>query len=430
MPADVLGLPVTTASSPALERYDRGVVGLLSWSRDALDHFHAAALHDPGLALAHAGAAVCLFLDEQFMEARGAAAAAQSAAAGGTTREQTHVEALALLVSGQTARGEALMREHLAAHPRDLVVFQRLYFILFWRGAFPDMLALTEALLPENRDGSFMLGLHAFALEEADRCDEARRLAEAALERNPRDAWAVHALAHALYEEGASDLGLTALPPAIHPCTHLGWFRNHLLWHLALMHLALGHDERARALSRRVFERAPSAIAGNLHDSISLLWRRELQGEPVGDAWRPFAAIAAERLNRQGLLFHAVHLAMALAGAGDWPTATRQLAMLRERAPKDPTGLVGELVIPLVEGLHAFAARDYARAVQQILPLRPRIVALGGSRAQRDVFHDTLLEACFRGERLDLAERLLAERLARRRDHYWSRRRTEPPARL
>ena len=430
MPTDLFGLPVSTTCPLALERYGRGVVGLLSWGRDALDHFHAAAEHDPGLALAHAGAAVSLFLNEQFKEARAAAQAARSAATGATAWEQSHVEALALLVTEQTAPAEALMREHLAAHPRDLAIFQRLYFILFWRGAFPDMLALTEALLPANRDGSFMLGLHAFALEEADRCDEARRLAEAALERNPRDAWAVHALAHALYEEGASDLGLTALPPAIHPCTHLGWFRNHLLWHLALMHLALGRYERARALSRRVFERAPSAIVGDLHDSISLLWRRELYGESVGDAWRPFAAIAAERLNRQGLLFHAVHLAMALAGAGDWPTATRQLGMLRERAPEDPTGLVGELVFPLVEGLHAFAARDYARAVERILPLRPRIVELGGSRAQRDVFHDTLLEACFRGERLDLAERLLAERLARRRDHYWSRRRTEPPARL
>jgi tetratricopeptide (TPR) repeat protein len=337
------------------------------------------------------------------------------------------VEALALLVTGKSDAAEAAMREHLAAHPRDLVVFQRLYFILFWRGAFPEMLALTGALLPAHGEGPFMLGLHAFALEEDGRCDEARRLAETALARDPRDAWAVHALAHALYEAGASERGLTALPPAIHPCTHLGWFRSHLLWHLVLMHLALGHYARARTLSRRVFEQAPSAIAGELHDSISLLWRRDLHDdEPAGDAWRPFAAIAADRLGRQGLLFHAVHLAMALAGAGDWDTAARQLGMLRERAAKDRAGLVAELAIPLIEGLHAFAAGDHAHAVERILPLRSRIVLLGGSRAQRDVFHDTLLEACFRAGRLELAERLLAERLQRRPDHYWTRRRIEP----
>jgi tetratricopeptide (TPR) repeat protein len=423
MPRDVFGLPVTTATPAALERYGRGVVELLSWGRDALGHFRAAAEHDPALALAHAGQAVVLFLDEQFKDARTAAEAARATAGAATGRERSHVEALALLVTGKTDAAEAAMREHLAAHPRDLVVFQRLYFVLFWRGAFPEMLALTESLLPAHREAPFVLGLHAFALEEDGRCDDARRLAESALERDPQDAWAVHALAHALYESGASEQGLAALPPAIHPCTHLGWFRSHLLWHLALMHLSVGHYARARTLSRRVFERAPSAVAGELHDSISLLWRRDLHDEPAGDAWRPFAAIAAGRLGRQGLPFHAVHLAMALAGAGDWDTAQRQLGMLRERAGKDHSGLVAELVIPLIEGLHAFAARDHGRAIERILPLRSRIVALGGSRAQRDVFHDTLLEACFRAGRLELAERLLAERLGRRPDHYWTRRR-------
>ena len=60
------------------------------------------------------------------------------------------------------------------------------------------------------------------------------------------------------------------------------------------------------------------SITGNLHDAISLLWRLELLGEDPGrERWAPFAAIAAQRLDRQQLVFHAVHLAMALAGAGD-----------------------------------------------------------------------------------------------------------------
>jgi hypothetical protein len=55
----------------------------------------------------------------------------------------------------------------------------------------------------------------------------------------------------------------------------------------------------------------------------------------------------------------------------------------------------------------------------QIPVLRPRIVELGGSRAQRDVFHDTLFEACFRAGDAERAGRFLAERLARRPDHFW-----------
>jgi hypothetical protein len=278
---------------------------------------------------------------------------------------------------------------------------------------------MTESLRGHYPGSSFVLGMHAFALEEADRCAEAVRVADAALALDADDAWAVHALAHALYESADFDTGVTRLPPAIRPCRGLGWFRNHLLWHLALIHFARGNYERAGRMARQVFERRPSSIAGDLHDSISLLWRLELAGRPVGARWQPFTAIARERVNRMGLLFHAAHIGMALAAGGDWTTARAQLDTVRARAPKDPTGLMGDVLLPLLEGLHAFAAGDYRRTIERIEPLRPRIVQLGGSRAQRDVFHDTLFEACFRAGDAERAGRYLAERLGRRRDHFW-----------
>ena len=416
---DAYGLTISTTSADALAGYDRAVRALLGWQADALSLFQAAAAHDPGLALAHAGAAVCLFLEERFAETKAATDAARAAAATLSERERSHVEALTLWTSGKVDDAAGAMRGHLDRFPRDVMVFQRLYYVYFWQGRFPEMLALTTAMLPHYPGESFALGMHAIALEEADRCEEAVRAADTALALNPRDAWGVHALAHALYESADFETGVTRLPPAIHPCRGLNWFRNHLLWHLALLHFARGDYARAATMSRTVFERAPSSIAGDLHDSISLLWRMELAGRPMGERWQPFTAIGRERVSRQGLYFHVAHIAMALVGGGDWSAAERHLAMVRERAPKDRTGLVGEVLVPLVEGLHAFAGGDYARTVAKIEPLRPRIVELGGSRAQRDVFHDTLFEAAFRGGDAERAGRFLAERLARRPDHFW-----------
>ena len=423
---DAYGLPVSTESSPALESYDRAVDGLLAWDRQALDLFRAATACDPGLALGHAGASVCLFLEERFDEAIASAKVARAAAATQTDRERRHVEALSLLVEGKMGEAPRAMTTHLADYPRDLLVFQRLYFVWFWQGKFPEMLDLSAVLTRHFPGNSFMLGMHAFALEEAGRCDEAVRMAQVAVQKNPRDAWAIHAFAHALYEMAAFDTGIHHLPPAIHPCTHLGWFKNHLLWHLTLMHFAGGEYERASQLGRTIFEREPSSIPGDLHDSISLLWRLELAGLEVGERWRPFARIAAERLDRQALMFHAAHLAMALSASGDWTVAERQLAMVRERGPRDRTGLASDVLVPLVEGIHAFSAHDYGRTVERIEGLRSRIIELGGSRAQRDVFHDTLLEACFRAGDLDRAGRLLVERVARRPDHFWKTRASTP----
>ena len=421
MPNDAYGLPVT-ASHEARTTYDRAVRALLGWQADALDLFRAATALDPGFALAHVGAAVCLFLEERFGETKAAAEAARAAAAGQTERERSHVDALTLWTSGRADDAVTAMRAHLATYPRDVMVVQRLYYIFFWQGRFPEMLEMSQAMLPHYPGESFLLGMHAFALEEADRCAEGVRAAEGALSLNPHDAWAVHALAHSLYESADFDSGVTRIPAAIDPCRGLNWFRNHLLWHVALLHFARGEYERAEQMSRSVFEHAPSSIPGDLHDSVSLLWRLEMAGRKPGERWRPFTAIARERMNRQGLHFHTAHMAMALAAGGDWPGAEQHLAAMRERAPKDRTGLVGDVLVPLVEGLHAFAAGDYARTVARIEPLRPRIIELGGSRAQRDVFHDTLFEACFRSGDADRAARFLAERLARRPDHFWRRR--------
>jgi tetratricopeptide (TPR) repeat protein len=419
MSEDLYGLTVSTTSPDALATYDHAVLSLLGWQADALAVFRAATQQDPGLALAHAGAAVCLFLDERFAETREASAAACAAVAGQSERERSHVEALTLWTGGRNDEALVAMRRHLERFPRDVMVVQRLYYVLFWQGRFPEMLQAMTALLPHYPGDSFVLGMYAFALEEAGRCPEAVRTAEQALGLNPADAWAVHALAHALYESADFDAGVSRLPAAIHPCRGLNWFRNHLVWHLALLHFARGDYARAAAISRRAFERTPSAVAGDLHDAISLLWRMELAARPMGARWQPFTEIARERIGRQGLPFHVAHVGMALAAGGDWTTADKHLGIVRERAARDRTGLAGEVVAPLLEGLHAFAGGDYARCVARLEPLRPRLIELGGSRAQRDVFHDTLFEAAFRSGDAERAGRFLAERIARRPDHFW-----------
>ena len=423
MNTDTYGLPVTTESREALDAYTRGVEGALGWRADALELFQTATRHDPGLALAHAGAAACLFLEERFAEAKAASDAARAAATPAVSaRERSYVEAVTLWTAGKVPDAERAMREHLAAYPRDLAIVQRLYFVHFWQGKFPEMLEATTGLMKGLGESSYMMGMHAFALEQAGQCPAAIDLAQAAIAKNPSDAWSIHALAHALYESAAFDSAIGRLPGVIEPVRGLNWFQNHLWWHVALMHLSRGDYDHVSAVSRERFEHEPSTIAGDLHDSISLLWRLELANRPVGDRWAPFAAIARERINRTGLLFHVAHVAMALAGAGDAAAMDKQAAFLRERSPKDATGLLGGLALPLVEGIHAFATRDYRTTIAKIEPLGPRIVLLGGSRAQRDVFHDTLLEACFRAGDMERAERLLAERVARRPDHYWKTR--------
>ena len=425
---DAYDLPVSTESTAAVDAYDRGVRGLAGFGADTIDRFRESLSHDPQFALARAGLAVALYLAEKIPEGRAAMDAAVAAAGAVTARERRHVEALALWVGGRGNEAIATIRELLAEHPRDLLLIQRLYFIYFWQGRSADMLELTGSVLPAFGRDSYVLGLHAFALEENRHFDEALPLAERAIAMNPKDAWAVHAIAHVHYERGENQRGIEALPPRIHPCDHLGYFRNHLLWHLALMHLAEGNYERAGRLFQSVFASIPITIGSDLQDSVALAWRLDLFGHPEPARWTHLGAAARAWLDLPLLLFHDLHVGMALAAAAEWPSAELQLERLRQRAARTRNATLPEVVVPLLEGLHAFARGEYGRAVERIAPLESRIIEVGGSHAQREVFHDTLLAAALRAGETERATALLERRLAKRPNpgHYWATLR--PPA--
>ncbi len=422
---DAYGLPVSTSSRAAAEAYDQGVRALLGFGADTIDRFRQAVAADPDFALARAALAVALYLDEQIpagrVEMERVTADGQARAATLTARERRHLEALGLFVGGRSNDAIALMKEILAEFPRDMVLMQRLYYIYFWQGRSAEMLELTHAVLPALVDDGYMLGYHAFALEENRRFDEALPLAEQAVGLNPRDAWAVHAIAHVHYERGDNRRGIEALPPRIHPCDHLGYFKNHLLWHLALLHLAEGDYERGARLFENVFGRIPIAIASDLQDSVALAWRLDLFGHPDPRRWTQLAGAARHWLDMPLLVFHDLHVGMALAAGGDWASAELQLDRLRQRGKKSRNPTLGEVVVPVMEGLHAFARGDYRESVARIEPVQGRIVEVGGSHAQREVFHDTLLAAALRGDLPERAVPLLERRLAKRPNpgHYW-----------
>ena len=388
---DAYGLTVSTGSRAAVDAYDRGVRALLGFGAETVDEFRRAVAADPDFVLARAALAVALYLDEQLPAGRAEMErAVTDGAAQATTltgREGRHVEALRLFVGGRGNDAIPVMKEILAEHPRDVLLMPRLYFIYFWPGRSADMLEVTTGVLPALADDGYPLGYHAFALEENRRFDEALPLAERALAQNPRDAWAVHAITHVHYERGENRRGIEALPPRIHPCDHLGYFRNHLLWHLALLHLAEGDYERGGRLFESVFGRIPIAIASDLQDSVALAWRLDLYGQSDSKRWTQLAEAARRWIEMPLLLFHDLHVGMALSAAGDY----------------------------------AFARGDYAGCVARIEPVDARVVEVGGSHAQREVFHDTLLTAALRGRMRDQAVSLLERRLAKRPNpgHFW-----------
>ena len=151
-----------------------------------------------------------------------------------------------------------------------------------------------------------------------------------------------------------------------------------------------------------------------LADAASLLWRSELAGaEHRADHWKEVAAFAARSFPKIGIGFGDAHCAVAYAAAGEREALERWIAELR--IADDEGRLASGSALPMVaEALGAFARGDYDEAIRLLAPAVDRFVRIGGSRAQRDLFENTLLAAYWRSGRGAAAAGLLERRLDRR----------------
>jgi tetratricopeptide (TPR) repeat protein len=196
----------------------------------------------------------------------------------------------------------------------------------------------------------------------------------------------------------------------------------HLAWHQALFELSTGHYAQVMELYERAIRPEVARTRTSMYDAASLLWRYQIYGctqDPL--PWSTVAELAARLTAQPGMAFVDANAALALAAAGDEAAFERLIDGLRALdAQGHPTA--GCVVLPLAQGISAFAQGAYDKAIQWIEPIAGQIVRIGGSNAQREVFEDTLLEAYLRAGRYAHAEALLRQRLGRRpsaRDFFW-----------
>lgn len=416
---DSRGLAVTAADPAAVEAIDASIAAFLAFRLDTGDRLKPGLAADPACVFANVlrGCYMMLMGNRTLVpRAAKSLAAAEAAAAGATAREQAHVAALAAWVGGDFAgavrRWEAILPEH----PRDVIAMRLANFGHFYFGDAEAMRASFARCLhawDESVPGyGFMLGAYAFAQEEAGDYAAAERDGRRAVEIHPHDVWATHAVAHVMEMQGRADEGvawITGLEGNFGDCHN---FTNHLWWHRALFHWDRGRHDTALDLYDRQVRTESTDDSLDIANAASLLWRLELAGVPVGDRWAELAVRAAERIDDHMLVFADAHFAMALAAAGAPGDAARFAESCSAYAGGTETEstVMREAGLDLVASILAFRAGDYGTATDRLTAARPNLRRIGGSRAQRDVFEQTLALAATRAGRWPLARALWSER--------------------
>lgn len=427
---DDYGMTLSTNSEKAAEQLRQGLHLLLSQNSGPEERFKEAVEQDEGFALAHGYLAYWCMQRARPADAREIAKRAISLAKDVTRRERQQIEAVCLWINGQGARSIGLIKEHLAEFPRDALLVRlahRLY-MLGCSGAGvpnfpPEYLALLRGMESHCRDDWAFLAEYAFAHHETGQLEESLRLAERSLELNPTNAVGCHSATHVYFERGEAETGEEFLGDWLYGFDAPATSYVHLSWHLALFELALGKYQGA--LDRYEKYIRPSVVAkslSTLNDSASLMWRLQIYGgEAPPKPWEEVLQLAAPAAERSGVAFRDAHAALAFCASGDQKSYDKMISRLHADAEKGNL-LAKEMVLPLAQGINAFAQGNYAESTHLLEPVIRQLTRIGGSHAQREVFEDTLLEAYLRAEQFDQAREMLDTRLRQRetvRDTFW-----------
>ena len=367
---DYRGLELSGASPRALELFESALAEHLSF-REAAEGSLARALEDsPGFVMAHA------FQAYQALGGRNpaGAASAQSVLARVAPlpmnpRERAHLQAIAALAAGEHERASTIHDAILAEHPRDVLALNVAHSCDYMRGDVRNLRRRVARVLGDWHAQipgyHAVLAMYAFGLEEAGAYARAEDTARRALELNPWDVRAHHAVAHVHEMLGRAEQGIRWAGERAAYWANGSAVAIHNWWHVALFHLALGRRAQALAIYDARIRPGLDRALSVLIDATALLWRFELAGAGTGGRWGALADRWAPHAEDAYCAFSDLHAMMAFVADGRGASADALLAAQRRRIGRGGTNdaMTRFIGLPASLALRAFGDGRYGEAV-------------------------------------------------------------------
>ncbi|MER9879995.1 tetratricopeptide repeat protein [Mesorhizobium sp. M0118] len=421
--SDAFGLTLSGATEAWLSSYSRAVRELQCFIGDPVGSIDRAIADDPGFVMAHVFKGYLFGLATE-REATAVAKACHEAALplAATTREQAHVAALGYLADGHWHEAARVLEDIAIEFPLDALALQTGHQIDFFTGNARMLRDRIGRALPSWQSGMpgyhAILGMQAFGLEEMGDYARAERLGRTAVDLEPRDGWAQHAVAHVMEMQSRQKDGILWMRANPEAWTRESFLQVHNWWHLALFHYDLGETDEVLALYDGPIYGERSTLALNMVDASAILWRLHLGGVDVGERWTALAANWLPKASAGHYAFNDAHAMMAFVGAGLDAPARGLLEAQREamQGKDDNAAFTRDVGHPLTLAIKAFGEGNHAETIRLIRPIRAIAHRFGGSHAQRDVIDLTLIEAALRSGDGALARALAAERALARPD--------------
>lgn len=423
---DCFGQPTTIGTLAGVEAWNATQMAFLAHGASTPDHLGTTLAADPDFALAHAVKGMFMLLlgrGELVQTAREACTAANTSDANRpvSLRERSFIDALEVWIGGHPSKVVAILDGVLVSAPDDALAMKISQAIRFVLGDAQGMRRSVESVMAaygeDHPARGYMMGCHAFALEETGEYGRAAAMGSAALEISPDDAWGLHAVAHVYDMIGSPAKGLRWLSAREAAWAHCNNFRYHVWWHKALMHLDLGQTDIVLDLYDTLIRADHTDDYRDISNATSLLMRLECEGIDVGNRWDELAETSATRTEDGQLIFADLHYLLALVGGRREDATAKLVARIAADGARSDTEMEMRMATPgaaAAQGLEAFGEGEYATAFHGLRKARRHMQLAGGSHAQRDVFERLTIDAGIRAGQMKDALGMLDERTTRR----------------
>jgi hypothetical protein len=414
----------------AVALYERATDALLRYHPDVIDATTELVAQHPDTPMGHA---LTAYLYLTSTDAPDVAVAKDAWSSMGAVplgeREAAHHAAIGAWLNGDWIGAAATLDDLLRRWPADTLALQIGHQLDFFVGDAANLRdrpgRSLAALDPSHPHAAFVRGMQSFGLEESGHYGAAEAAGLAAVEVNPDDVWAIHAVVHVYEMQGRVDEGIRFLRAREADWGSGNLFTVHNWWHLALYLLEAGDVAGALAIyDAEVHHAASDGVPLEMLDASALLWRLVLDGHDTGGRFDALAEAWTPKLDATSwYAFNDLHAVMALVGAGRVADAERHVEVLTGQLQRNAGGrnvAMLEVGLPATRAVLHFVQGRHDDVVADLLPVRRTLQRFGGSHAQRDVMARTLLESARRSGQLDLARWLCDERLAVRETSVWS----------
>jgi tetratricopeptide (TPR) repeat protein len=330
-----------------------------------------------------------------------------------TLRERLHQAALRAWIDQDWRACGFAWDRILAEWPLDLLAFRQHTGTLFWLGdkRYQAQVAASVASHWSSDIAGYphFLSAYSFAMEEIGHYAEAEKAARTALEWQPQDLWALHALTHVLEMQGRKKEGTALLENAAAFLNDYNLFRGHLWWHLGIFKFAArDFDAILDLLDREIYPKSSSFFL-DIQNAASLLLRLEVQGVSAGtERWERLAQGSLQTATQNTIWFTTLHQVLALQRTGRNAAVTEAVASAK--SPGDDGTLRARLASQISEAAVAVLEGQYQHGLDSLLTLRQDFGLLGASHVQQDIYQQLMIFAAMQLGDWPRVRQLLKER--------------------